>query len=220
MAHQWNEELSGSRGYPADALEAWLAAVPMTTEAIRRARVWAIAAGWLALLGGLVSILVPIIASVTVAIFMGWVLLFAGITAAVHAVSRRSPWRGLEAALSIIAGLYLLILPLSGTVTLTFLLAAWLFAAGAVAVIGAAKGEVPERWFSLFGGLLSLLLGVLIAVELPSSAAWAIGLLVGVNLLMWSVRAFAGARLLKRSLDGLGSPASTASGGRAQAQMR
>jgi uncharacterized membrane protein HdeD (DUF308 family) len=40
-------------------------------------------------------------------------------------------------------------------------------------------------------------LGILIAVELPSSAGWAIGLLVGINLIFWGVRALVGARLLK-----------------------
>jgi uncharacterized membrane protein HdeD (DUF308 family) len=53
---------------------------------------------------------------------------------------------------------------------------------------------------AVLGGVLSMLLGVLIALELPSSAAWAIGLLVGVNLLFWGVRAIVAARLLGRRL--------------------
>jgi uncharacterized membrane protein HdeD (DUF308 family) len=74
----------------------------------------------------------------------------------------------------VIAGIYILAFPLSGTVTLTFVLAA---------------------------GALSVILGFLIAVELPSSAAWAIGLLVGINLIFWGARALIGARLLKQFLE-------------------
>jgi uncharacterized membrane protein HdeD (DUF308 family) len=47
------------------------------------------------------------------------------------------------------------------------------------------------------GGGLSVILGFLIAASLPSSATWAIGLLVGINLVFWGVRALIGARLLK-----------------------
>ena len=131
----------------------------------------------------------------------GWVLLFAGITTVVHAVSNRTPLRGLEAIVTIVAGLYLLIFPLSGTVTLTFVLAIWFFATGVFSLMAALQNRgAPESGMALFGGVVSLLLGVLIAVELPSSAAWAIGLLVGINLIFWSVRALIGARILKQRL--------------------
>jgi uncharacterized membrane protein HdeD (DUF308 family) len=46
-------------------------------------------------------------------------------------------------------------------------------------------------------GLLAVIMGFLIAASLPSSAGWAIGLLIGINLIFWGVRALVGARLLK-----------------------
>lgn len=201
MAQQWNEQWARAEGYPG-GLAAWIAGAPLSRSELARARTWLTVAAVLALIGGLVSIAVPIIGSVTIALFIGWVLLFGGVTAAVHAVSHRAPPRGLEALLSLLAGLYLLIFPLSGTVSLTFVLAIWLFAGGLLSLAAATqRGRAEERVMALLGGLLSVLLGVLIAAELPSSAAWAIGLLVGINLIFWSIRAASAARLLGRRLQ-------------------
>jgi uncharacterized membrane protein HdeD (DUF308 family) len=64
--------------------------------------------------------------------------------------------------------------PLSGTVTLTFVLAVWFVASGLVSLATAAQrgSAVPGRAMMFFSGVLAVLLGILIAVELPSSAAW------------------------------------------------
>ena len=58
----------------------------------------------------------------------------------------------------------------------------------------------PEAWTTWCGGVLSVILGFLIAASLPSSAGWAIGLLVGINLIFWGVRALISARLLHSAL--------------------
>jgi uncharacterized membrane protein HdeD (DUF308 family) len=203
MAHRWNEEFARAHTYPG-RLAAWIAA-PLTSEERKRARRVLLAVAVLALIAGALSIVIPAVTSVTMTIFIGWVLVFAGATTAINAVSSRSGWRGLEAVLAIVAGLYLLALPLSGTITLTFVLAVWLFANGVTSLAVGGRGGPMESWagdraIAVLGGVLSMLLGVLIAVELPSSAAWATGLLVGVNLLFWGVRAFVAASLLPRRL--------------------
>lgn len=199
MAHQWNEQLGASEPY--GGLPGWLGGTRLSREELERARPWSIAFGVLALIAGALSILVPAVTSVTMTVFIGWLVLIYGLATAGHAISHRSPLRGLEALLSVIAGLYLLIFPLSGTVTLTFLLAVWLFATGVVALFGALQaGHVPGRALAGFAGALSVLLGLLVAFELPSSAAWAIGLLVGVNLLAWGIRTVVAASVLPRRL--------------------
>lgn len=200
MAQQWNEQVA-ARSYGGE-LDDWITRAPLTKTQVKTAHAWFIVVAVLALTAGLVSIATPIITSVAMSIFIGWVLVLAAVTTGAHAVSRRAPLRGVEAIVTVLAGLYLLIFPLSGTVTLTFVLAVWLFASGVFSLAAAVQaGGVPERGWSAFGGLLSILLGVLIAVELPSSAAWAIGLLVGINLIFWSVRAMFGAHLLKERLQ-------------------
>ncbi len=200
MAQQWNEQFA-ARGYGAE-LDERITRAPLTKEQLKTAHLWLIVVAVLALTAGLVSIAIPIITSVAMSILIGWVLLVAGVTTGAQAVSRRAPLRGLEAIVTVLAGLYLLIFPLSGTVTLTFVLAVWLFASGVLSLVAAAQARgIPQRGLAAFGGLLSILLGVLIAVELPSSAAWAIGLLVGINLIFWSVRAMFGAHLMKERLQ-------------------
>ncbi|MGZ4332231.1 MAG: DUF308 domain-containing protein, partial [Solirubrobacteraceae bacterium] len=106
--------------------------------------------------------------------------------------------RGLEALLAFAAGFYVLVFPLSGTVTLTFVLAVWFFASGVLSLSLAfqlARGAAS--WMHAISGLLAVIMGFLIAASLPSSAGWAIGLLIGINLILWGVRALVGARLLK-----------------------
>jgi uncharacterized membrane protein HdeD (DUF308 family) len=171
-------------------------------ETIRRARTWLIVAGVLALINGIVAVAVPLIASVAITIFIGWVLVLSAVVIGVHALSHRALLRGLEALLTLVAGLYLLIFPLSGTVSLTFVLVLWLCASGVLSLLVAwQRRDAPDAALSAFGGVISIILGVLIAVSLPSSAGWAIGLLVGINLIFWGVRALAGAHALKRLLE-------------------
>jgi uncharacterized membrane protein HdeD (DUF308 family) len=155
-------------------------------------------AGSLSLIIGVVSIAVPVIASVTTAIFVGWVLVAASIAAAIQAISHRAPVRGLEALIALAAAFYLLVFPLKGTVTLTFVLAVWFFATGILSLTYALQWSgVPGSRVHTLGGVLSVILGFLIAASLPGSASWAIGLLVGINLIFWGVRALIGAHLLK-----------------------
>jgi uncharacterized membrane protein HdeD (DUF308 family) len=202
MAEPLRGQFAGaSPSRPGGGFVAWIFGGPVSGDELRRARNWLTVAGVLAIVTGIIAIAVPIIASVATAIFVGWVLLAAGIVMGINAFSNRAPLRALEALLTLIAGLYLLIFPLSGTVTLTFVLAVWFFATGVLYVTVAAgqRGD-PNAWIIGLNGILSVILGVLVAASLPSSASWAIGLLVGINLIFWGVRALIAARLMKTLL--------------------
>jgi uncharacterized membrane protein HdeD (DUF308 family) len=197
MAERRTRALAGVGGSRVGGLGGWLVAAELTDEELRQARTMLTVAGILALITGAVSILVPAVASVTISLFIGWVMVAGGIVMAIPAVSDRVARRALEALLTLIAGLYVVSFPLNGTVTLTFVLSVWLFAAGVLQLLAATRtGRRPEGWAGAIGGVLSILLGFLIADSLPSSAAWAIGLLVGINLMFWGVRALIGAHLL------------------------
>lgn len=107
------------------------------------------------------------------------------------------PGRVFWALLTELADLYLLLAPLSGTVTLTFVLVAYFIVIGGVRVVeGFALRGTPHAAMVRFNGVLSLLIGLLILVDFPSSSDWAIGLLVGIDLL------FAGMTLLGISSAG------------------
>ena len=149
----------------------------------------------------------PIVASVTLTLFVGWMLMLYGIVSGFQAFTadvpgRTKAWRALNALLAVLVGLYHVALPLSGTITLTFLLAVWFFGTGLFSLTAAWqwRGRSETPWLAV-SGLLSVLLGILIAVSLPSSAAWAIGLLVGIQMIWWGTDALVAASVLRRMLD-------------------
>ena len=184
------------------ALTAWLD-LPLSADDLRKARRWLLASGVLALLAGAAAIVVPIVATLTIALFIGWILVFSGAVMAWHAVTQRGSGRNwsrvAQAVLTLLVGLYLVIFPLDGALTLTLLLVIWFAGTGALDLYGASRLRgVPGAGWLLFNGIVSLVLAVFIAVDLPSSAAWAIGLLVGVNLVFWGTRALVAASILKR----------------------
>jgi len=154
--------------------------------------------GILAILTGCFAILVPAVASVGTAIFIGWVLIFVGgflIAAAFSAHSVGSLLlRLLWAALTIIVGLWLIIEPHNGTLTLTFVLGVYFLFMGVTRVTVAFMGR-GQQGAGLMGlsGVCGLLIGILVLVKFPSSADWAIGLLVGIDLIFagWTLTSIA-----------------------------
>lgn len=164
------------------------------------ARAWKtlMAVGVMAIAIGCVAILVPAVASVGTAIFIGWLLLIVGavlIAAAFSAYSMgtvllRLAW----AAVTIIVGLWLIIEPHHGTLTLTLVLGLYFLFMGVtrIAIAFAARGE-PNAGLLGLSGVAGLLIGILILAKFPSSADWAIGLLVGIDLIFagWTLTSIA-----------------------------
>ena len=173
------------------------------------------ASGILAIITGLVAIIVPAAASVTMAIFLGWLLIFGGILLLIDAFSAPSAGRViLRLVFALITGgigIYLLVAPLRGTVTLTAVLAFWFIVVGTLRIVVAFQERgLPAAGIVGLNGALSLILGVLIAANLPASANWAIGLLVGIEFLFYGFYAISLASAAKRAeKEGLGGGGST-----------
>lgn len=206
MAHQLTKRLDTATPPHAAGDGAGVTGRTLSDDDIRRVRRWLLITGVLSLLAGAAAITVPAVASVTITVFVGWVLVLAGVVMGSHAFSLRAGGhrglRVLDALLALVVGIYLVAFPLSGTVTLTFLLAVWFFGMGALGLIIAwqMRGR-PGTGIVGLSGAISVALGVLVAADLPSSASWAIGLLVGINLILWGVRTLVAARLLKGALE-------------------
>jgi uncharacterized membrane protein HdeD (DUF308 family) len=157
--------------------------------------------GAIAILIGCVAIAVPAIASQVSTVFFGWILLIAGgflIAAAFTAHSIGTVvLRLLWALATIVVGFWLIVAPGDGTETLTLLLGIYFLFMGVTRVTVAflARGRQGAGLVGL-SGFCGLLIGILILVEFPSSADWAIGLLVGIDLI------FAGWALVSVALVG------------------
>jgi uncharacterized membrane protein HdeD (DUF308 family) len=203
MAQPWTERRTRPEMGPAAIFTAWFGDLAITGTDLKKARRWLVATGILGVIGGLVAIFVPAVATLTIAIFIGWVLTFAGVVMAVQAWTQRGAGRSWErplmALLTLAVGIYMLLFPVDGAVSLTLLLIVWFAGSGVLALLAARRLRLlPGTGFLAFNGVVSLVLAILIAVDLPSSASWAIGLLVGVNLVFWGLRTLVAASLLKR----------------------
>ena len=138
---------------------------------------------------GAIAIIVPPLASVTITYLVGILLLIGAVAFVAEAISRGSTghriWSALLAVLYVFAGVWLIINPVSGTITLTWILAIFFLLIGVLRLIAgiASRGKVPNAGWTIVNGVLSIVIAVLVIGDLPSSAAWAIGLLVGIQLL-------------------------------------
>jgi uncharacterized membrane protein HdeD (DUF308 family) len=146
------------------------------------------ALGVIFLVVGIVAIVVPAAASVGVAIFLGWVLVFGAIVQLFSAFSVEGTAsmviRLVLAVLMAAAGIYLLVAPLKGTITLTVVLTVWFIATGIVRLFTAFRDRgTPAAGAMAVSGGVAVVLGILVALNLPSSASWALGLLVGLDFL-------------------------------------
>lgn len=161
---------------------------PFDIEVIREKRGWFIAIGIGLLILGVAAIFLPLAASVVTTLVIGWLMIVGGVFHAIHAIRNRRwvgwGWELAGAALYTVAGVLLVTRPVAGTITLTLLLAVFFAASGVLKIIRAVQHRAMPRWgWLLFDGIVSLLLGALIAGGWPGTAAWAIGLLVGIDLL-------------------------------------
>jgi uncharacterized membrane protein HdeD (DUF308 family) len=145
--------------------------------------------GAILLILGLVAVMVPIVATVAVEIIVGWLILVSGIVGLVTTFyMRRAPgfwWSLFSALIGTAAGVVLLLWPLNGALSLTLILTVFLAFEGVVSIMFAFdhRRELSGRWgMMLLSGIVDLILAGFIFSGLPGTAAWAIGLLVGINL--------------------------------------
>lgn len=146
---------------------------------------------------GLAAIVVPPIAGLATTVFLGWLFLVAGLVGLFFSFQARSApgfgWAVASAAAALVASALLLWNPLQGLATLTFVLVAYFIVDG-VAIIFLAiahRRELSGKWeWMLVTGVTDLVLAGIIIAGLPGTLFWALGLLVGVDLL------FGGAALI------------------------
>jgi uncharacterized membrane protein HdeD (DUF308 family) len=154
--------------------------------------------GVLAIVVGCIAILVPAVAAVGTAIFIGWILVIAGAFLVAAAFSAHSVGslvvRLLWAAMTVIVGIWLIVEPHNGTLTLTLVLGIYFLFMGLTRITVAFLGRGQQN-AGLVGlsGAAGLLIGILVLAKFPSSADWAIGLLVGIDLIFagWTLTSVA-----------------------------
>jgi len=169
--------------------------------ALRRHWVLFLIEGIVLVVLGILALLAPVIASVAATVLFGWLLLLSGVIGLVTTFRvRNAPgfwWSLLSAVLGIGAGIVLLAWPLSGVLSLTLILIVFFTIEGVASIMYALehKRELSGRWgWMLASGVVDLILAAIILIGLPGTAAWAIGLLVGINMI------FGGSALIAMAL--------------------
>jgi uncharacterized membrane protein HdeD (DUF308 family) len=143
---------------------------------------------------GIIAIVAPVLATLALTIFLGWLFLVSGVVGLFTTFWMRSApgfwWSLLSAILGIAVGLLLLAAPISGAVSLTIVLIAFFIIEGIVSIMYGLdhKREATGNWgWMVLSGVVDLILAAMIFAGLPSTAAWALGLLVGINMVFSGV---------------------------------
>lgn len=169
--------------------------LPTDAETIRKYSTWFMIYGAVLIVLGALAVLAPNVATIAVELVIGWLLLATGVMGLVAVFSAGSSapgfiWNLITAVVFLLAGVALLWHPAAGAVTLTFIIVAYLLAAGLAKLVLALgyRDSIPRAWgWMLLSALLDIVLGVLILLGLPGSAAWVLGLLIGINLLFTGI---------------------------------
>jgi uncharacterized membrane protein HdeD (DUF308 family) len=158
-------------------------------DALKQHSTYFLVEGIILIILGAAAIAVPLIATLTFTIFFGWLLLISGVTGLISTFTLKPTqgfwWSLLSAILAIVVGFLLIARPGNGAVSLTLLLIVFFIIEGFSSIVFATeyRQRLPGRWgWMVASGVVDLILAAMIFLQLPSSAFWAIGLLLGINM--------------------------------------
>lgn len=145
--------------------------------------------GALILVLGIFATMAPLFTGITVTFFVGMLLIVAGVVEIFAAFKAESFGKGilwfLIGGLAVAAGVFTLLTPVESLGILTIVLTVFFVAGGIFNLILAFKLRPEEGWgWVLFSGIVSILIGVLIVSQWPASGIWAVGLYVGIRIMM------------------------------------
>jgi uncharacterized membrane protein HdeD (DUF308 family) len=163
-------------------------------NAVRTHSTLFIAEGIILVLLGALAIFLPLFATITVTIILGWIFLASGILGLITTFrARQAPgfwWSLVSAMIAIAVGLILLAQPIAGALSLTLLMIVFFVVEGAVTIMYAFehRRELTGRWdFMLVSGIIDLAIAGIILAGFPGTAGWALGLLVGIDMIFGGV---------------------------------
>ncbi len=170
--------VTGSSGSPLAA----------AAEEVRRSWGWFLVLGIAFMILGALCVIGDVTATFATVLVFGWFLLISGVFALIHGIRTHS-WSGfllslLSALLRGFTGYLLIRYPLAGAVSLTLILASFFIVGGLFRAIGAAMMNLPRWGWSVFSGLVSFALGVMLLVQMPASSIWFIGFAIGIDLIV------------------------------------
>jgi uncharacterized membrane protein HdeD (DUF308 family) len=167
-------------------------AQPTPADIVRQASTWSILWGVLLIIFGMLAIGSPFVAAVAVNVVIAWLIVLAGVVHLIMAFHAHGAgnvtWKLLVGLAYLFFGAYLITHPALGVASLTLLLASLFLVEGILDIVLFFKmRSVGGSNWVLVDGIITLLLGLMIYMQWPSSSAWAIGTLVGVSMIISGV---------------------------------
>jgi len=159
-------------------------------ENIQKHRGFLIFEGILFIILGMIALALPQVSTVSVELIVGWLFLIGGIIQCFRCWKLESPayrWAGfISALISIALGIAMLFYPIIGVLSLTLAIAIYFVVDGiSRIVLGVKLSHMPNHWWLIVSGILSLIIAALVFFSWPISAFWFIGTLVGINLIFF-----------------------------------
>lgn len=158
------------------------------TDALKSAAGLSIGVAILMIVAGLLAIFQPFAAGLGISLLLGWLIVISGFLYLIYAFTAEGAggflWRTLVGVVYIVGGFYLVFNPLLALASLTIVLAAILIAEGVLRIVAFFQlRDLPGASWLIIDGIVTIVLGVLIAYPFPGSSEWAIGTIFGVNML-------------------------------------
>ena len=149
-------------------------------QASKSAKIW----GWITLIMGVLAVLTPMVSGMAIVYVVAILLIIAGITRLIYGFKGGGVWEVLFGILSGIAGVVMLSRPVLGLAVFTIMIIAYFMVHGIGEIIEAFLIRPMQGWgFILFSGIVSVALAIILWSQMPLSALWLIGVLVGIQLI-------------------------------------
>ena len=191
-------------------------AVPLA-NAVKKDSTALLILGTVTVVLGVFAMMAPLMAGIAITLMVGILLIAGGIMRTLFAFKCKSWGKGilvfLLGLLTLLVGFYVVTKPGSALLSLTLFLAAYFVIDGIFEIVEAFDLKPLKGWgWMLFGGVVSMMLGIMIWRQWPLSGAWAIGVLVGIKL-VFAGWAMVGIGAAGRSMAGAAEDAVEAAAG-------
>lgn len=165
--------------------------LPARLHEIRNSWGWVLGIGILLILTGLFCIVADVTATFLTVLVLGCFLLVSGVFVLIHAF-RVHTWSGfflylLDALLRLLTGYLVVRYPGAGAFGLTLALALFFIVNGVFRAVGAGMLRFPAWSWSIFSGIVSVVLGIILLAQLPVLSLWFIGFAIGIDMIIEGV---------------------------------
>jgi len=173
-----------------------------TVQEVRSSWGWFMAMGIALIVLGVICVSSDVVATLATMFVFGWLLLIGGIVDLIHSFRFHSTSGFLGSLLSGLlrgfTGFLLLRYPGAGAVALTLILASFFIITGVFRAIGSGIFQLPQWGWSMFSGIVSVILGLMLLAQMPVSSMWFIGFAIGLDMILEGASLLAFSMTLRR----------------------